>query len=251
MKSQVSVKVKGTDHVSKVKFKGNTFIVQTEDMGIKSGKVITRTYQAGALIDTKTTDYAGMVTEGTLKEIVKDMMDRQHLAALEAFSEKNETPQKSKAQFAAEINTSLRNKNSKAALAAAKEALSIFPEDPFFLSHMGHLTATVQRKPKEGCTACEKAIGIIARSASEDKDYFYPLLYLNLGKACLAGRQKKPALDAFYTGLKYDAGHKELLSSIQILGQRRPPVISFLDRSNPVNKFLGKLRHKLLYSAKS
>lgn len=183
--------------------------------------------------------------------MIKDLMDGQHLAALEAFSPKNEAPRKSKAQFAIHINDCLRKNNRKDALEVAKEALSIFPEDPFFLSHLGYLLATVEKRPKEGCTACEKAIGIIARSASEDKEYFYPILYLNLGRACLAGRLKKEALDAFYAGLKYDARHKELLSSIRKLGQRRAPVVPFLDRSNPLNKLLGKLRHKMLFSGKS
>jgi tetratricopeptide (TPR) repeat protein len=246
MTSAVNVKIKGTEHVSKIEFNGNTFIVQTEDLGAKSAKIVTRTYQAGTIVDTKTADYTGIPSGVSLKEKIRDLMNSQHLAAVEALSRNNRTPQKSKAEFAVEINSSLRKKNRKAALESAKEALSLFPEDPFFLSHLGHLIATVERRSKEGCAACEKAISIIARSVSEDKDYFYPLFYLNLGKACLAGRQKRAALNAFYTGLKYDTDNKELLSSIQNLGQRRPPVISFLGRSHPLNKYLGIIRHRLL-----
>lgn len=34
-------------------------------------------------------------------------------------------------------------------------------------------------------------------------------------------------------------------TELRNLGLRKPPVLSFLDRSNPINKFLGKLRYKL------
>jgi tetratricopeptide (TPR) repeat protein len=246
MKSEVNVKVRGSEYVSRIEFAGDTLIVQTEDMGIKSGKIVTRTYQKGAIVSTQTTDYDGLAAGTGLKEKIKGLMDNQHLAALNSFSQANQVPQKTKAELAIQMNAYLRKGNRKAALEAAKEALLIFPDDPFFLSHSGYLVATVERRPKEGYSSCEKAIKIIAKSASDDKDYFYPIFYLNLGEAYLAGRQKKAALDAFYSGLKYDAKHKELLARVRRLGLRRPPVIRFLDRGNPLNKYLGKIRHRLL-----
>ncbi len=93
---------------------------------------------------------------------------------------------------------------------------------------------------------CEKSVKIIARTPAADREFFYPILYLNLGRARLAGHQTKAALEAFHDGLKYDTANEELLSHIRKIGIRRPPVITFLDRSNPLNKFLGKIRHRLM-----
>jgi tetratricopeptide (TPR) repeat protein len=251
MKSELNVKARGNEYVSKVEADGDTFIVQTEDLGMKSGKIVTRTYQKGAIVSTRTTDYKSHAAGEGLKERIKELMDSQHLAALEPFSPKDEVHLKSKADLAIQMNACLRKGDRKAALEVAKEALSIFPEDPFFLSHSGYLVATVEKRSREGCSICEKAIKIMAKSASDDKEYFYPIFYLNLGGAYLVGRKRKAALDAFYTGLKYDAKNKELLSHIRKLGVRRSPVIRFLDRGNPLNKYLGKIRHRLLSNQES
>lgn len=247
MKSQLNVKVRGNEYVSKVDISGGTCIVQTEDIGIISGEIITMTYQKGAIVSARTTDHNNPAGEG-LKEKIKELMHSRHRAVLESLSKKNEVRHKSKAQLANQMNACLRKGNRNAALEVVKEALSIFPEDPFFLSHSGYLVAEVEKRTKEGCSICENSIEIIAKSTSADKEFFYPLAYLNLGRAYLAGRQKKDALDAFYTGLKYDAKHKELLSLIRKLGVRRAPVIRSLGRGNPINKYLGKLRYWLLSS---
>jgi predicted Zn-dependent protease len=244
--SALKIKSSRTDaYVDKIDVGGNTFLIQTEDMGAKSGKIITKTYHNGAIVDTKTTDYANLAAGSGLKDKIKALMDRQHKAALDACLQKNQKPKKSKARLAEEMKMHLGKDRRKAALDIANEALQHFPEDPFFLSHFGYLTAVVEKKKKEGCIICENAIKGMAKTTSEDKDFFYPILYLNLGKAYLACNQRKAALEAFREGLKYDSKHRELQSNVAKLGLRKDPVIPFLDRSNPINKYLGILRHKV------
>ncbi|MFI5294538.1 MAG: tetratricopeptide repeat protein [Thermodesulfovibrionales bacterium] len=244
--SQLKIKSSRPDaYVHKIDVGGNTFLIQTEDLGAKSGKIITKTYHKGAIVDTRTTDYAHLAAGSGLKDKIKALMDRQHKDALEWCSQKTQRPKKSKALLGDEMKMCLGKGNRKGALEMAREALQLFPEDPFFLSHSGYLIAVVEKKKREGCTICEESIRVMSKTPSEDKEFFYPILYLNLGKAYLASNQRKAALDAFREGLKHDSKHKELQSHTAKLGWRKNPVIPFLDRSNPINKYLGKLRHRM------
>jgi hypothetical protein len=135
--------------------------------------------------------------------------------------------------------------NKKAALCTAREALEKFSADPFFLSYCGYLTAIVEGKSREGARMCEEAISILRKSKSTDTVFFLPLFYLHLGKVHLKANKKQPAINAFQEGLKFDSRNRELLSEIKAIGSRKAPVIPFLERSNPINKYLGKLRSDL------
>jgi tetratricopeptide (TPR) repeat protein len=242
--SQLNIKVKRTDdYVEKIEVDGSTFLIQTEDLGAKSCKIITKTYQNGAIVNMTTTDYAHLAADSAPEEKIRAFMDSQHKAALETCSQKAQRKKKSKALLGDEMKTSLSKGNLKAALEVTREALQLFPGDPFFLSHCGYLTAVVEKKKRDGCNICEDALRVMSRIPSEDKEFFYPVLYLNLGKAYLTSNQRKAALDAFREGLKHDTKHRELQSHMAKLGRRKNPVIPFLDRSNPINKYLGKLRH--------
>ncbi len=246
--SHLKIKSSRADsYVDKVDVGGSTFLIQTEDMGTKSCKIITKTYNNGAIVHSKTTDYSHLAAGPDLKDRVKALMDRQHQAALDLCLQKTQKPKpkKSKALLGDQMKTHLGKNDLKAALGVTREALQLFPEDPFFLSHSGYLTAVVDRKRKEGCSICEESIKVMAKIPSEDKEFFYPILYLNLGRTYLICNQKKAAIEAFREGLKHDPKHKELQSHVTKLGRRRPPVLPFLDRSNPINKYLGKIRHKM------
>jgi hypothetical protein len=45
-------------------------------------------------------------------------------------------------------------------------------------------------------------------------------------------------------GLRYGE-NREIIAELSRFGRRRSPFIPFLDRDNPVNKFLGKLSYKM------
>lgn len=75
--------------------------------------------------------------------------------------------------------------------------------------------------------------------------FYLPLLYLNLGKAHLAVDRRREAYVSFQKGLELDNKNKNILTELEKLGIRRRPPVSFLKRTNPLNKCIGKLRHKL------
>ena len=222
-----------------------TYDVATEDLGAGKYKIVTRIYLKGEIISTVNSDYAHIAKLPGFKETLRQMMLKQQESAKETFIREHTTPVKTKAEFAEEIRRHLTGGDKKAALGTAREALESFADDPFFLSHFGYLTAVVENKSRKGAGICEDAIKVLRKSQSTDMAFFFPLLYFNLGRAYVKGNRKRAAMNAFQEGLKYDKNNKGILLEIKELGVRKSPVIPFLDRSNPANIYLGKLRFKL------
>lgn len=71
-----------------------------------------------------------------------------------------------------------------------------------------------------------------------------PNHFLRLGTIYLVAGRKKEAIRILHLGLR--AGrHPAITRMLQALGQREKPVLPFLARGNPLNKYLGKLRSNL------
>ena len=126
----------------------------------------------------------------------------------------------------------------------AQRAAVIYPEEPILLSYYGSLQALVDRKYRSGTDNCTKAIALLSKHRGVGKDMLYPVLYLNLGRAYVAAGKKTNAVIAFRQGLKYDHEHTALRNEVEKLGTRKKPHVSFLDRSNIINKVIGKALHK-------
>jgi len=138
----------------------------------------------------------------------------------------------------------LRSGQQKKAYSLLQKASARYPNHPIIISYCGWLQSAVEKKHQSGVVVCRKALVQFKTDDQELAAAVYPLLYLNLGRAlCLAGK-KKDAFDNFSKGLRYDKGHYELKKEIKALGIRKAPPISFLSRSNPLNKYLGKMMHK-------
>ena len=69
--------------------------------------------------------------------------------------------------------------------------------------------------------------------------------YLNLARTCLLARDRRGAVKAVRAGLKVDRGNQKLLTLYKEMGVRGQPVLPFLDRANPLNVLLGRIRHAL------
>jgi Flp pilus assembly protein TadD len=72
-----------------------------------------------------------------------------------------------------------------------------------------------------------------------------PVHYLNQGRILLLQGRKQEAIQAFRDGLKRGGMEKRIIEELNRLGTRKGPVISFLKRDNPINKYLGILLTKL------
>jgi len=143
------------------------------------------------------------------------------------------------------VKASLRKGEQKAAFGLLQQAAFHYPEDPFILSYYGCLQALVDKKYRAGVENCKKAIALLQRESSFGEEMLFPVFYLNLGRAYIAAEKKDDALEAFKKGLKYDNGNRDILNEIRIMGRRKKALVPFLDRSNPINKYIGLMLHKV------
>jgi tetratricopeptide (TPR) repeat protein len=109
------------------------------------------------------------------------------------------------------------------------------PRDPRYMSWYGLTLVLVERNWNLGVVLCDEAL----RSAGPD-----PELLLNQARAHLALNQRVRAVQAIERGLQTWPDHAGLVAARDALGLRRPPVISFLSRNNPLNVLLGRIRHR-------
>jgi tetratricopeptide (TPR) repeat protein len=71
-----------------------------------------------------------------------------------------------------------------------------------------------------------------------------PFLYLNLGRIYNFSNRKSEAVNILREGLQFEK-NPLLVEELAKLGTRKPPVIPFLKRNNPINKYLGIIFKKL------
>jgi Flp pilus assembly protein TadD len=130
----------------------------------------------------------------------------------------------------------LRNDFAKLALPHFRKALEHDKKNPFYLSYLGLALASAQNRWDDAEKLCYEAVRM-KRTQAE--------LYLNLSEVYgLAGR-KEDAVETLLTGLQLTRQDARLSTALRKLGLRRPPLLSFLDRKNFLNRQLGKLRHKV------
>jgi tetratricopeptide (TPR) repeat protein len=143
------------------------------------------------------------------------------------------------------VKVHLRGGEQKDAFSLLLRASVQFPDEPLILSYYGCLQAIVDKKYRSGVEACKRALVLFKEKKSSGEEVLYPVFYLNLGRAYLAAGKKKDAIDAFHKGLQYDKSNSDLRKEIRRLGMRKKPPVPFLDRANPINKYIGLILQKV------
>ncbi len=139
------------------------------------------------------------------------------------------------------IRAHLMNGQQKLAYSLLLQASDHYPDNPVILSYQGWLGSIMEKEHQSSIATCRKALVVFKSTNPRTIKKVYPILYLNLGRALLAAGRRKEAVESFKNGLKHDADHSELLSELQRIGIRKRPLVSFLSRSNPINKYAGKM----------
>jgi hypothetical protein len=119
--------------------------------------------------------------------------------------------------------------------AAFERAHRLDPREPRAMSWYGVTLVLVERNITLGVSLCDGAL----RVSPDD-----PELLLNSARVHLALHQRQRAARAIGRGLAAWPAHPALLAARDALGTRRPPVLPFLARANPLNRLLGRLRHR-------
>ena len=109
------------------------------------------------------------------------------------------------------------------------------PREPRFMSWYGVTLVLVEKNSVLGVELCDQALRLVGPD---------PELLLNLARVHLALNQRERAVKAVLRGLELFPGDARLVAARDGIGIRRPPVISFLSRNNPLNRVLGRLRHR-------
>jgi predicted Zn-dependent protease len=116
------------------------------------------------------------------------------------------------------------------ALALLERALKLSDNRGWY-SYLGYCIAKERGQVKKGSDLCNAALELEPEN---------PAHFLNLAKVHLVAGQKTAALDVLRKGQSL-GGSPEIITLLDQIGKRKPPILSFLPRGNPVNRVLGLL----------
>lgn len=128
----------------------------------------------------------------------------------------------------------LSNGETPSALALLERALKM-NDNPSWYSYLGYCIAKERGQVKMGSDLCLSALQLEPDN---------PAHFINLARIHLVAKQKADALRVLRQGMAA-AASPEILALLEGLGNRKPPVLSFLHRDHFLNKYLGILLSRL------
>src|ERR1700688_2484708 len=131
----------------------------------------------------------------------------------------------------------LRDDYAVKALPHMRRAMELDKNNPYYMSYLGVVLARSEEKWGEAERLCDAAVRMKRNQAQ---------LYLNLAEVYATAGRRDGGVDALQAGLKFARRDVRLTIAINRLAERRPPVLTFLGRQNPINRQLGMLRHRTL-----
>jgi predicted Zn-dependent protease len=130
----------------------------------------------------------------------------------------------------------LRDGHPDEALRDVRRALGVAPKNPFYLSYTGLLAAMAEKRYGDAESLCQEALGMRHNHAQ---------LYLNLAEVYQQCGRTQEAIATLEKGLVSAGRDFRIRRALAKIGTRREPVLAFLHRSHPLNRTLGKWRHRL------
>jgi len=243
-----SIKIRSRLHgeiESEIVVGGKKYLILTENTDMLNPVAATRVYLGGKIVFTKTLDCKDIPKTSSREKKVFEMVRGQHEAICEMLRKGNVKKPKTPSHFLEEVRILLQRKDNRSALDLLTQALKKYPDDPFLLSYFGCLEALINKNYADGVGLCKRAIELLNEKIPFGQEIFYPTFYLNLGRSYLAANNRGGATEALQKGLTFDGENKDLLWEMRKLGIRRKPVVPYLKRSNPLNKYIGMILHKL------
>lgn len=131
----------------------------------------------------------------------------------------------------------LRDGDAIAAIELLRQAARREPENPYYLSYFGLGLGHAEGMWGEAERLCHRAVCRGRRQAQ---------LYLNLAEVYVVSGRRQAAADTLALGLHYMPHDARLRDEFNKLIVRRAQMLSFLPRTHPVNRALGRLRHLFL-----
>ena len=122
----------------------------------------------------------------------------------------------------------LANGSILSALVFFEKAIKI-ENNPAIWSYLAFCIAKERGQFSKAISLCEEAIKKEPNNSAH---------YLNLGRIYLLTNKKAEAINIFREGLNHEE-NQQIVDELNKLIIRKPPVIPFLKRTNPLNKYLG------------
>ena len=123
------------------------------------------------------------------------------------------------------------------ALPHMRRATELDKNNPYYMSYLGVVLARSEQKWGEAERLCDSAVKMKRNQAQ---------LYLNLAEVYAQSGRRDEAVEALAAGMKFARRDVRLTIAMNRLASRRQPVLSFLQRTHPLNRQLGILRHRTL-----
>ena len=131
----------------------------------------------------------------------------------------------------------LRDNYAVKALPHMRRAVELEKNNPYYMSYLGVVMARSEQRWAEAEKLCDGAVRMKRNQAQ---------LYLNLAEVYATAGRREDAVEALQAGLKFARRDVRLNIALNRLIHRRLPVFTFLARKHPLNKSVGKLRHRTL-----
>src|ERR1700676_4633071 len=133
--------------------------------------------------------------------------------------------------------TLLRDNYANRGLRHMRKAVDLDRNNPYYMSYLGVGRPRSEQKWGPAARLSDAAVRMKSKHAP---------LYLNLAEVYATAGRRDDAVEALQSGLKFARRDVRLTIAMNRLAERRPPVLTFLTRQNPLNRQLGMLRHKTL-----
>ena len=143
--------------------------------------------------------------------------------------------------FRKAMQTLDKNGVSKEALALFEAAITLDARasgdrgKPRYRSYYGMCLALEANKFRDGLALCRKAA---------EEEFYSADLWMNLGRVEMEFGNRDEAHEALLRGFRLAPQDRRFLQQLEILGRRRPPLLSFLGRRHPLNVMFGRLTHR-------
>jgi tetratricopeptide (TPR) repeat protein len=232
--------------VSKITIRDDlVYIINTEEKRSSSTQVCSRVFLNGKILFSKDADFSHLSGSDDFQQKLDHFLKQHHESVVAHFNAIVEKRHKRKSEYLYKARKLMRQNRHREALLPLKDGLAIFQHDPLLLSYYGFLLSKAENNYREGVRICRDAISKLEVRSSVDGERVHPVYYLNLGRAYLEAKRKKEAVRAFNIGLTSDLTNAELNAEIEDMGRRRRPLFTFLERSNPLNRYIGGFLSKM------
>lgn len=129
----------------------------------------------------------------------------------------------------------LKGGYSKNALTHLRRSVELESSNPYYLSFLGLAIARSEKRWTEAVKLCEGALQLKRKELQ---------LHLNLAEVYAGAGRRDSAIYTLDRALENFGPNTRLVKARSRVEQRRSPLLPFLERQNPLNVSLGKLRHR-------